>query len=661
MSKRLFLFVFYFSLFCFDAQAEEIILLKKEADFLKIGTQTYRFDDTTGAMTLDDILKPENQAKFQRNEDDVFTSPASTTAYWFKFTFENQSQISAWLAFETNYMGYIDFYTLDSAGSYEKPILTGSMRGAKTKPYATNNYWLPLLNTGKHIYYLRTKALGVVEVPLYIGTLSSLNQERDFYDFFTAGFIGAMTIVFFYNLFLYFSTYERLYMIYLAYLFFALLAGLAFNNYPILDVLIQNHYWHRYIILWHSPLYVFIIWFVIVYLEIKRKSYRLYQAALGFLGVILLTCIASAFTSEKYYYLPYNIFQVFVFLLTILGLYIGAYFSLKKEKAARFFLAGWSFLIISTMIYLGTINSLFPYTIFTRNILYVGFLLEACLFSLALGYRFSVIKIQNVEVKQQNEALDALNEELQQNIQQVEMQKREIELQSAQLSDANQTKDRLFSIIAHDLRNPVAALRNTIDILSPDILNSEELDFIKEELGRQFSSMDFTLNNLLGWARSQMQGENVKPSRVNAYEIVINNLELFAPMLHAKQVQFQNSVPPTLHVWADLNHLRFIFRNLINNAIKFSQKESMIFISAREDANFVTFAIRDKGIGIREEKQKRLFDIQTNFSTDGTAGEKGTGLGLVLCKEFVEKNGGKIWVESEVGRGSTFYFTLLKS
>ncbi len=459
------------------AQQDSMITLHREDELLKIGLKTYFLEDREGRLSIEDVLKPEQQAKFQKNTKEVFNRPASPTAYWVKFTFQHQTQAAAWLAVATTYISYIDFYAPDSLGNYHKPIQTGAMRSAASKAYPTNNYWLPLLNH-HHVYYLRIKTLGVIELPLWIGTLGALHQEKLFYDFFAAGFAGAMIIIFFYNLFLFFSTWEKLYLVYISYLIFGLFTGLAMNNYIAWDSLLQNNYWHRYLLLWHSPLYIFITWLVLNYLDIKTKMYRVYYMVIVMLAMVLLSSIVSALIADDYYYIPYNIFQLFVFLLAILGLYVAGYLFFKKEKSALFFLVGWSFLIVSTIIYLAAINGLVNYNVFTRNILYFGMAAEACLFSLALGYRFNLIQVQSVQVHQQNAELDQMNEEL--------------KAKSEQLVYANQTKDKLFSILSHDLRSPFASFISVLDLWDSNLLSKVEQEIIISELKRNTNRIGFT-------------------------------------------------------------------------------------------------------------------------------------------------------------------------
>ncbi len=248
--------------------------------------------------------------------------------------------------------------------------------------------------------------------------------------------------------------------------------------------------------------------------------------------------------------------------------------------------------------------------------------------------------------------------ELEQKNSEIDQQNRSILLQSVQLQEMNKFKDKLFSIIAHDLRNPVVALRNTIDILEPEMLHTSELSFIKAELLRQFNSMDFTLTNLLEWARSQMKGETYLKENLNLHEIVENTIKLLLPLAQSKEIGICNQVPKSTVVYADLNHVRFIIRNLLNNAIKFTNKGGSINIFVNKKDKQYVISVKDTGIGISKEEQQKLFTMGTGISTQGTEGEKGTGLGLILCKEFIEKNDGKIWIESEKGQGSTFNFTL---
>jgi len=165
------------------------------------------------------------------------------------------------------------------------------------------------------------------------------------------------------------------------------------------------------------------------------------------------------------------------------------------------------------------------------------------------------------------------------------------------------------------------------------------------------------LENLLTWARNQMQKIESKPKNLNLKEIAFENVELLTPMAAKKGVKLDVKISNELEAFADPNMINLVVRNLLVNAIKFSSNGDTVLMSAHEDTGKCVFNIQDTGIGIDNEILHKIFDLET-YSTSGTANEKGSGLGLILCKDFVEKNNGTIWANSEVGKGSVFSFSI---
>ena len=242
----------------------------------------------------------------------------------------------------------------------------------------------------------------------------------------------------------------------------------------------------------------------------------------------------------------------------------------------------------------------------------------------------------------------------------VEHQK-EIKRRSDELEQLNKVKDKFFSIISHDLRSPINALSAILGMAEKKQLTAEEFNQVTKDLRIQFDHARTLINNLLDWALLQMDKLQTKPEEVDLANLVDENFKLLETQ-SLKEMKLINMVPSGIMVVADLNMLNLVLRNLIMNAIKFSEVGGIIEIAAQQtDEQFVTISVKDYGIGISKEVQKFLFDKTSGYSTRGTANEKGTGLGLILCKEFVEKNGGKIWFESTEGVGSIFYFTIKKS
>jgi signal transduction histidine kinase len=229
-----------------------------------------------------------------------------------------------------------------------------------------------------------------------------------------------------------------------------------------------------------------------------------------------------------------------------------------------------------------------------------------------------------------------------------------------QLLKLNGDKDLFISILAHDLRSPFTALLGLSDILIENIrvyhIDKIE-DFLKQI--RNSSQDTFTLlEDLLKWTSTQSGKIPFKPQNLDFTEICNNVVNTFGTSAVAKNITIDNSVKDHKLVFADIDMLKTVLRNLVSNAIKFTNNGGAIRISAKETPGIAIISVTDNGIGIKPDKLTKLFDISQRQTTTGTAKETGTGLGLILCKEFVEKNRGEIWVESEYGKGSEFKFTL---
>lgn len=236
----------------------------------------------------------------------------------------------------------------------------------------------------------------------------------------------------------------------------------------------------------------------------------------------------------------------------------------------------------------------------------------------------------------------------------------EIKRRSQELEQLNKVKDKFFSIISHDLRSPMNALSAILDMMDNDQITREEFSSLSKELRVQFNHTRTLISNLLDWALLQMDKLKIQPERINLSTLVEENFKLLSS-IQTKEIKLINRVSQNLWGLGDLNMINLVLRNLILNAIKFSEKGSTVQVAAQERGEFIEVSIQDYGVGIRPDIQKLLFDKTSGYSTRGTANEKGTGLGLILCKEFVEKNGGQIRLESEEGKGSTFYFTVKKA
>ncbi len=231
---------------------------------------------------------------------------------------------------------------------------------------------------------------------------------------------------------------------------------------------------------------------------------------------------------------------------------------------------------------------------------------------------------------------------------------------NAQLSKLNADKDRFISILAHDLKSPFSALVGFLELLAENIheYDKESIEKFVNNIAKSARNTYNLLDDLLVWTLSQSGKLRFKPKELSVTAICYEVIEVFKPTAQEKDITINQLTEEEVTFFADADLLKTILRNLISNAIKFTHKGGQIDISAEKDKVNAIISISDNGVGMDRETIENLFDISKNQTTIGTESEKGTGLGLLLCKEFVEKHGGKIWVESEVGKGSIFKFTI---
>ena len=231
-----------------------------------------------------------------------------------------------------------------------------------------------------------------------------------------------------------------------------------------------------------------------------------------------------------------------------------------------------------------------------------------------------------------------------------------------QLELLNQEKTKLFSIISHDLRSPFTSLLGLTEFMAKagDKLKPEQFIDYAGKINESGKRIFRLLENLLEWAQLQMGSITPEPGPQDLGGLAQEAVDLLTPVGAEKQVSIVNDMP-ALRAFADRPTLNTVIRNLVNNAVKFTPSGGTVRIEAREDGGYLQITVRDTGVGIPPERIAGLFRIGTNITTPGTKGEKGTGLGLALCRQLIELNGGRIWAESTPGKGSAFHVTVRRA
>ncbi|GAA3969516.1 signal transduction histidine kinase [Mucilaginibacter dorajii] len=282
-----------------------------------------------------------------------------------------------------------------------------------------------------------------------------------------------------------------------------------------------------------------------------------------------------------------------------------------------------------------------------QNALIVTLIISLAVVLLALyitWYNYKQKKQLNNKLRRQHEALL--------------VQKDLIEDQSENLATVNKLKDKLLAVIGHDLRTPFANLRNIIGLFEDNSLDLEDVHGLMRKMEPVIKGGELTLNNLLEWAGSQIRGINVSPAAIDINLIGDEMAQTYNYQLLQKDIKFQNMAITGHCVKADEKHVKVVIGNLISNAIKFTDDNGTITLSSAVINTELVISINDTGKGIAGDQLTKLFNLNSHFTQSGTMGEVGTGIGLFLCKELVEFNGGRLWVTSVLNQGSTFSFSL---
>ncbi|MBN1599635.1 MAG: hypothetical protein JW894_15175 [Bacteroidales bacterium] len=267
---------------------------------------------------------------------------------------------------------------------------------------------------------------------------------------------------------------------------------------------------------------------------------------------------------------------------------------------------------------------------------------------------------QTDELNEVNTILEERQQQIEEQAQELFTQKEKLEEINVELNEVNATKDKFFSIIAHDIKNPFGTVMGFVELMQRNFgkWTDEKKVQIIDVLYDSTQNVYNLLENLLQWSRSQRNVIEFKPKKVSLKDMTFTVFSIFKHAADDKKIKLNLDIEEDISIYADESMLNTILRNLVSNAIKFTPKGGSVTISAVREKNNVLFKIKDSGVGMDEVRLKKLFRIDSHQSTEGTNKEKGTGLGLILTKEFVLKHRGEIWVESEVGKGSVFNFRL---
>ncbi len=617
------------------------------AESIPLGPWSQVFKDADGNLSAAQLLAhPERYAHFPGTEFTSFTF--TDAAYWFVIPLHNpqSTPLTRLLVFEPIWLDDIRL-TLVSADGHRQEL-----RGGDALPFAERalshrkiNFSLTL-PPGQTQLLVRVHTVDPFIVNMRLWERSAFYQADSLetaYLGLVYGILGAMLL---YNLVLFVAVRESVYAAYVGYVFTFILWHLTNNGLLFQWLWPASPLWAD----WSQSIFLYLImlsglYFAINFLQLRHRMPRTYKWAIGLLFTIILSDLVTPLGG---YQLHVTSGVLWVIAYTPAVLILGLLSLMAGNRAARYFLPATAAGFLGSGITALAVSGFIPFSLYTYHAVDVGMLIDAILLSIALADR---LKIARTETEQ---ARSALIEAAQQHTEDLEA---EVAQRTRELREANATKDKFFSIIAHDLRGPLGSLAlfyNDIVKSSSDF-NAEILQLTRDTTN-QIRNL---LEQLLIWARSQ-RGDIEFTPRALDLGLALNTTEkLLMAQANAKAISLSSDHHHPCWVYADEAMLLTVLRNLLGNAIKYTPHEGTIHIAVSCQDSVATLRISDSGVGMDTKTLQTLFRLdQKPRSRPGTSNEVGSGLGLILCHEFIQRNGGSIGAESSPGQGSTFWFTL---
>ncbi|MDW7695728.1 sensor histidine kinase [Flammeovirgaceae bacterium SG7u.111] len=635
-------------------------------------------EDVEGMLTLEDVTSPsfENSFSFWKSID-TKVSPEGRV-YWFKIPvrYAGEGLSNSYALSFNKYIDSLELFMLNEEGSLLKQELIGSAIPFSQRTFQVNGCKRPVVSInisteevtylyGRMVFtsYLSSQ-MGKVDIHLISNQLFLRNEIHRHY--FKGAVLGSLIITIILNLFIFLYYRDRSQMLLVVTVVTNLIFFISYTadlEFLISSPTVQNTYRYLGYISGAAGL-VSYLYFVHYFLRpaIPEKWFKRVVYIITFL---LSTNVVCGFVLE--YRSFYTALFVFGGTVVIFTSSVGLMAYLRKYRPALLFLIASIASLIGILLFVFANLGVVYYYIVTDYILQMGEILMLLVFTIGLGYRYylekevlveKLIEQERIEKKQKEEISAILSNQNKTLEVKIKERTQELEAQKKELEDTNKVKDKLFSIISHDLRSPLAALDGFLKLFSAGALNTDEIEQMKAGIQEKFNKANSLMDNLLNWARSQMQGLTVNVEVVQVDRIALKVVQLYRTEADKKSIELKQHIEKGTKAFADPSMLELIIRNLVANAVKFTPYMGKVSVEAETSKIGVTIKVRDTGMGMKKETIAQILNLDAQISTTGTANEKGTGLGLVLCKEFIEKNGGELQIESEEGKGSIFMFTL---
>ena len=648
---------------------DSILKISNEDTFYNPASKLSYLIDIKNELKISEILDPEYQEKFHPFKGEIPAFGLVSSGIWLKFTIQNHLDTSPYLEVLNPALDTVEYFLFNNDGLLVHHHLTGDFEKIRERSIQSWQFLQDMKLESAQVYtcYLKYNAeTSTTLSPLRIAPLKKFYEAKHTATLWQGLYFGLILFMVIYNLFLFFSLEDR------SYLFFGLFIICTGMLFALLNGFGIQFLWRdfpqisRYVPLVGSLAEIFIILFTSSFLHARIKTPKLYVWLLALISlnlvIIGLNIAGVHFISTQL--LIYNSILVlfFIFFVAIKSWGDG-------YEPSKYFLLSWSFFVAGFIIFLLRENGLIASNSIIGNILQISSTVTILFISFALSKKI------NIYIDRKNEAQELAlftaleNEKLvsdQNQLLEAMVHQRTIDLeqsistlsrQGKDLHEANAFKDKVFSIISHDLKSPISTLAGLLKLMKIKSLDELERTKVVESLEVALKGTKNLLDNILAWANKHDKNES-ETDEIKLYNLVEEILELFQYQADTKGIRLLNHLENEFHIYANKNMLQLVLRNLISNAIKFTPKGGKVDIIMQQDYLDLLLIVKDSGVGMSAETLTNLFRANKHTSTRGTENEKGTGLGLILCKEFVDKYNGKLFVESEPGKGSKFTIKL---
>lgn len=673
-----------------DLSAQQPVSIKPGQESQTIQPNSLKWlVDTTGQRSFNDI----DQVSFKSFSAADISQTKKEWTIWAEMQLVNNTDQDQQLILQTGKWGFFEAYIVSSINKSNHEV-SGSLvkLNQRSQQANTNAIKLLLKKDEPAKLYLKFKAVYSIyshkDINLQL-TQQVVFEKNDRQRLLWQGlFFGIIWVMGLYNLILLFAVKD---ISYLYYVLSIVSIGLYFGFYYGFGI---EYLWPNSPV-WDTFCFSIInpftgltrILFTRTYLHTPRLLPRINKA----MNVLAAACIITLLFAFGFYVMNIDLLKPLVMIIGVLGALvlimmlvagIVAYYY-DKYDPAKFFIAANILLVLGAIAFILRETGLMNDNFISRYLVQYGVLIQAVVLSLGLASRLNKmrLKLANETLEKERLAFETEREkkrlieqqkqELQQQVKEktVDLQLKNEMLEETieqvkesenKLSQLNQVKDKLFSIVSHDLRNPLATMQSFLKLITEhhEKLTEEERVKLFYEAQQSLDNLNELLYNLLQWSKSQMNLLQFRRDKLNIKSIVDTSVRLVQLHAHMKEVKISTNVEVGILAYADKDMVEFVIRNLLSNAIKFSHRSSEVQVRAFSADNLIHLEVIDDGIGISETKIKKLLEKNTSITRRGTEKEKGTGLGLLVSKEFIEKNGGLLQIRSENGKGSVFSFSL---